>query len=413
MRHQTEKSAPNRLTRYMTPCRRIVFSITIVCMLFLGLYREGAGKMLYSDDFHRINDNLVLNSHYFRTLFTDTRSDSFYRPINHLSFGITHHFFGLDARVYGATNLALGIGCIAFGFLFLRRFLESDCLALCTVWGWLLAYKPFVTATTWAVGRTTLLYVLFLVIALVTLQYNIRGRLVFVPLLYLLSLMSKESAVVGLAILPLFSRDPPKLVFAQLSGLIICLCFYMYLRAQAGGIGQSDAPVYYQYNYSVTYAITRGLEYIERLLPGLAASVIALPFALHPRNRVEPVRWATACLLAFVAAVCISPMLLIPSRSGLYAICPGIFLAASIATIHKGARSHKAIITALCVATAIVFPISCNLQRKAVERNGIVYRTVLGIQTPMDKQTPMSQQQARDLVVARGIIEAIPKSGSK
>ena len=125
------------------------------------LYAPITGHTLYTDDFSRIADNADLSGDYFATLLTDNRSDGFYRPLNHLSFGLTYRLFGLNSYAYGALNLALLVGTALLLAAIVSDLLDERRAGLLAALLWLSTAKPLAAALTWAVGRTTGLYAFF------------------------------------------------------------------------------------------------------------------------------------------------------------------------------------------------------------------------------------------------------------
>ncbi len=377
--------------------------IILLSVLFLFIYGPGVGNMLHSDDFHRIHDNLNFDQSYFKELFTTNRSDSFYRPINHLTFGLTNKFFGLNAVPYGMTNLLLGIGCIISGFFIINNVVKNAEIAAFSVWAWILAFQPFTSATTWAVGRTTLLYVFFLCLAILMSQSDFKFKAFISCFIFMTSLLSKESAIVGIVLLPLFTTGGKIKKLQMFFCALMFVLAYLYLRSQAGGMVQESAPGYYRYNYSPYFALKRGLEYLERLVFGF------VPFAglfifLFCKKRLGDLRWSFFGFFIFAALISISPKLLIPSRSDLYVVFAGAFFFGGCASLFLNFNNHKFLYRGLVISTFVVIPLSWRLQNKYIQDRGIVYRIVLDKTTEDDLKRDLTVNQQRDLYLAREII---------
>jgi len=90
------------------------------------------------------------------------------RFVANASFGLDHWLFGLDARAYHATNVAIHIACSAFVYLLLRRLVAGEGARIaCAVAAAVFALHPIETqAVTYVVQRMASLAALFCVASL-------------------------------------------------------------------------------------------------------------------------------------------------------------------------------------------------------------------------------------------------------
>jgi hypothetical protein len=85
-------------------------------LLFVLIYGSAAGRGFVQDDFAWIEQSRVRAWSDVAGLFH--KDNGFYRPVVALTFAADEAIGGLDARVYGWTNVALAVGCgLAIGWL--------------------------------------------------------------------------------------------------------------------------------------------------------------------------------------------------------------------------------------------------------------------------------------------------------
>jgi hypothetical protein len=370
--------------------RRISLGICVAYILLA--YGPFAGCILHTDDFTRIDDNKSLSASYFEELLFDNKSDSFYRPINHLTFALTYHFFGLNARAYGMLNLLLLMASSLLLYLIAEDILRSSTFAALLTFGWLLTFKPIMATQIWAVGRTSGLYVFFLLLALFLIRVQKRGWLAIGATAFLAALLSKESAVAGFILLPLLAPRNRRLATI---GMVTTVCIsYMVLRHASDAATQSNISSYYLYEIDIMFAVTRFLEYLERAAVFAVLLVPAMIIACHHDRRPIGVRRTTLRVGAAFAlfGIALGPMLLIPSRSNLYAFLPSVFfVAALIYLIHgcgfwpRRTSQRKSVLMVMIVVGLISLPVIWNFGRRINRNNGLVYSwatQVIGDATP-------------------------------
>ncbi len=335
----------------MTPFRPRMVLIAILILTTVMVYLPITGHTLKTDDFSRIQDNSHLSADYFRTLFSDNKSDGFFRPLNHLSFGLTYHFFGMNPRAYGALNFLLLLGSVYFLFRVVEHLSSDSFFAWLLVIGWLANVKLVSSVLTWAVGRTTAMYAFFLLCAIFSLiktpKWNVWLCISLSSLCTLLALFSKESAVVAfpllMATLMWQKRTTDRITYQHIAGLAVTLMaaygLYFFLRHQSLAMTPSEAPSYYKWNISPLFLLNNARGYLER---SLILSIVVIPafWAIMPRNPREQSALLLSrkfqvafWLLGFI--ITIGPMLPVPSKSNLYAYFPSIFVVGALVTLCK------------------------------------------------------------------------------
>src|SRR4029453_5624015 len=92
--------------------RRTVSAVAILWALFAaGVYLPDVGRGFIKDDFRWVLDGTAAFNHPLLTLVSGW-TGNFFRPVVALSFGLDHALYGVWARGYGLTNLALYAGCV-------------------------------------------------------------------------------------------------------------------------------------------------------------------------------------------------------------------------------------------------------------------------------------------------------------
>lgn len=373
--------------------------LILIYVFILIAYAPHIGRILHSDDFFRIQDSSVLDKAYFKTLLFDNRSDSFYRPLNHLSFGITYYFFGLHALPYGLFNLFLLLGSVFLLFRILMILFRSSVFASLVTFSWLLNIKLVYIVLLWAVGRTTGLYVFFLLLAAYfTLKAQKSHSIFWLTLTVLgtfLSILSKESAVVGpiLILLLVFSQLIQKESFRGKQLLWLAIAFilvywsYFYLRSISHAMTPETAPSFYKLTFSPQDIVYHLYSYIER---SLTLSALLIPafylkkWRLHQQRRIIGKRllWYHSVSIGFLLfCISIAPMVVISTKSNLYAFFPSIFVVGVMVSLliynrRWPCRRHdlKEILIMMIVLGVIITPIAWEQELGWIHRNEHIYK---------------------------------------
>ena len=327
--------------------RNALWIALLGCVL---IYFPIVGHDLHTDDFARISDNAELSPAYFRQLLFDNKSDGFYRPLNHLTFGLTYHLFGLNPRAYGLFNFGLVLLVVTLLFKIAERLTQDRLFSLLLCITWLANVRAVSSTLTWAVGRTTGLYTVLVLAAVAAILQITRKRVIPWLLVALFcmacALLSKESAIVGAIFIlaaALYQLRNARIRIPHVVSLTVGLAgiyvVYFALRGRSLAMDAGSAPEYYRLALSLPLLLSNLVSYLER---SVLLSVLVLPlfFILLRRSpQATPVSWrnraavTVLCLLGF--AVAIAPMALVPSRSNLYVFLPSMFVACALASLCR------------------------------------------------------------------------------
>ena len=409
---------------------RRLFLALCVAFVLVSRYPCYTGDILRTDDFFRVADNARLDAAYFRTVLLDNRSDSFYRPLNQFTFGLTHRFFDFRPLPYALFNLLLLLGCVWALFNVLLALSRSAVFASVSTFGWLLNVEPIHAVLSWGVGRTASLYTLFVLLAL---GCALRARrshpapwLAASMACLFLALLSKESAVTGpVLVLALMGAEVARggilrrrhLLGAAAAAALVYGAYFA-LRSASHAMTPATAPAFYQLDFSPAVLARNLAGYLSRSL--LYSALLIPAFFLLPRTadapsrrrppRVPRGRAVAVGLLLFVVAV--APELAVPSRSSLYAFFPSVFVTATLAALLAGSgrwparRSGLKGLLAMMAAVGLVVAPIAWARGSSVDRGGAIYRWSRAI----------ADQVARDrdpvvaLRYAPGVVELKPKN---
>lgn len=413
----------NRQLRYdfrlprMTTRQYRALSI-LVCLLFvLVVYGWHTGRMIYSDDFSRIQDNSSLNADYFKKLMVDNKSDGFYRPLNHLTFGLTYYLFGIDARAYGYFNLAILMGTCWVLYQVVERLTSSTVFASLTVFGWLLNVKLVSATLLWAVGRCDGMYALFLLVAsLLSLKAVGSSRcyiyLCLSALSVFLAMLAKENAIVGpILAMAIFLgasirrrqfRLKPLLYFGIWMAFFTAV--YLILRAHSGAMTPHDAPSYYRLHWSLPVVMSHIRFYIDRslILSALIVPAVALVFLAERarRRRRAGTTWAKVAAIVIAGMsmflIAASPILALPRWGDLYGYFPSIFVVGMMVALLSQSRiwpAHRRdlplLLASMIILSLAVAPIILAKGRREVEKNRYVYEWCRSVKAQLRGEDPV------------------------
>jgi hypothetical protein len=378
--------------------RRFRLLSLLLCLgFFSAAYLPFAGRFLRTDDFARIQDNASMDGEYLEGVLVDNKSDGFYRPLNHLSFGVTYRLFGMHALPYGLFNAALVLACAFLFFRILELVSGSSTLACVTTLGWLLNIKPISSSLFWAVGRTSSMYTFFLALGMFAVlrpRGSVSAKHTLLALACLAcALASKESAVIGapLLLLTLGLRwrqgtcAVSQLVLAVLGSALIYLAYFL-LRSRSGAMQPLSAPSFYRFEDVGWGWLDNFRSYLGRSLT--FSALIALPLLL-PQGRAGPprrLRGRGSALRVLglglgLFTLTLAPMIAVPSRSDLYAFFPSVFVVATLALLLSRGRgwpsrgSERGRLLVWLFATALlVLPVAWARGHRTAEEHGGVYR---------------------------------------
>ena len=261
-----------------------IFFLIILTIVVFVLYGKSINyELLTLDDNVSIkaNINFVSNIKNLPKLFikdcyynnADSKNIiSYYRPILTLSFAIEVLLFGENSRVFHTTNIILFILSIYLMYVFLIKLnFDKNIISFILI---LISVNPILTSNVVYVStRTECFLTIFTILMLLNIQkYFDNGKknnLFLATLCFLLSLFSKESAIVSLLIIPVFLYSVNKFNYKKILIVYIhfsiIILFYFFLRNCA----VSGIPVknyFYNFNAIFTNIIFGFISFTDKLI---------------------------------------------------------------------------------------------------------------------------------------------------
>src|SRR5215831_7375770 len=164
-----------------------------------------------------------------------------YRPLATLSFALDYHLSGLDPTGWQRTNLLVHLGA-TLGVYALARTLGLQRWAA-TLAAAIFTLHPAIVSTEPAIARRhDTLSAFFLLPSLVLL---LRGQRVLPAVLFVLSILSKETSIAALPFVPLLLRAvgrPMSRVWVLLPPLVVSLAMRIAAVGDLGGYGTASVP---------------------------------------------------------------------------------------------------------------------------------------------------------------------------
>ncbi len=211
-----------KITARIQEEKKTVFSINLKLALLLGLiscmvYANTLRNGFVLDDSNLITENKIVNkgisaipeilSTPYRRGFWITANDT-YRPLSLVMFAMEYQFFGNDPAPGHFINILLYAGCVILLFLFLDLLFEQKKTKVAFIASLLFALHPIHTEVVANIkSRDELLCFFFSFLSLhLFIKYIKSGRisqLLVGSTCFLLSLLSKETAITFLAVIPL------------------------------------------------------------------------------------------------------------------------------------------------------------------------------------------------------------------
>ena len=333
---------------------RFVALTTIVGLVFVAaVYLPAVGRGFVKDDFRWLADARTALAEPARAVLP--RLPNFYRPLVTASFAADYALFGLNARAYGLTNLALYMACAAAIVSLLREAGIGRAPAAAGTLAWALNPHGINMAVVWLSGRTALLLTLFAVLSMLAF---LRGRRWIGSAWLLAALLSKEEAValpfVFLAwLFALRSSGGRGRVDRVLDALALFapLVVYLVMRAQTPALTPSTAPSFYRLTANPSVVGVNILSYFDRsvtvfavmtMLALLAYGSASIRDRLHARlplgaaGRARLPRLLAAGLAWLVGGYVVTVWL--PVRSSLYAVLPSVGAAVILGALVEALR---------------------------------------------------------------------------
>jgi hypothetical protein len=339
-------------------------------LLLIVIYAVDAGHGFIKDDFQWIaTSRIVVPGDLSRLLAAPT---GFFRPVVSLSFAANYAMFGLWPRGYGLTNLALLLACVV---VIVRLLYDAGIrreVAIASGMLWALNFHGINMSVLWISGRTALLAALF---AAAAASFWLRGRTVVSGAVGLLAMLSKEEAFALPAILTVWSwlnganrRTPtaPRRIVRETWPAWAAFAVALAWRTSAGAYTPATAPAVYQYQFDAATFGANALSYLDRVATTPAAALLLFwivagrGLRANEERSPDPASYTDRRIVMGIAWLVLSfaPTILLPVRSSLYALLPGVgvtIVAAQLFQLIVERRSQRGITRASLVLFVLFF----------------------------------------------------------
>lgn len=189
---------------------KVIVSLTILCLL---IYSNSFGNNFIADDFHQIVDNTAIHSlsnipGYFTgsTFYTGSAelSGNYYKPLLTTAYSLLYILFGANATGYHILQVLLHTAnAILLFFVFKNYFNRVAAFLLAVIF---LVHPINNESVVYIANLQDTLFLFFGLLALViNITYSFLFKPFIVGLLLLMSLLSKETGLLFLAVIPLAS----------------------------------------------------------------------------------------------------------------------------------------------------------------------------------------------------------------
>ncbi len=247
------RPAPAKQAPKKTEAPKKGFSVTLKLALLLGIlsfavYANTFKNGYALDDFNTIGENTIvtrgisaipeiLATPYRRGWFVTT--NDLYRPLSLTMFAAEYQLFDRSPAAGHFFNVLFFAGCVVLLFLFLHNFFEGRKPAVAFIAALLFALHPIHTEVVANIkSRDEIMCFFFAFLSLnVYLKYMGSGKmkhLVFGCLCFLLSLLSKETVITFLAVIPLiffFYRNENKKYALNITiGAVVMAAVFLTIR---------------------------------------------------------------------------------------------------------------------------------------------------------------------------------------
>lgn len=343
------------------PPRRLIIAagaapFGLFLLIYLILPRHG----FMIDDFAWVLQSRVRSVADLAAVFAHT--NGFYRPLVSLTFTLDNWLFGNAPLGYGATNVALALGCAA-AIAALGRALGLGRGAAVFFSGlWLLNFQGLRTAVLWMSGRSELVLVLC---AVMSARAAVRGHRVSSVVWLGLALLAKEEAVLlpfillgWIAMLRGDGRRTTVTPIAWIIGATGILSVYLLARHAAHAMTFATAPDYYRLTFA-PHVVWRHIYIYADQVATFSTLVTVAAFALLgvPRPFVDRRTRLMAALGTLWLAGSYGVTIFVPSRSDLYACLPSVGVCLVAATLCE--RAWQSASPARRVRALVAVPLAC------------------------------------------------------
>jgi hypothetical protein len=316
----------------------MVTAISVMLTVIAAVYLPDIGRGFVKDDFGWLRDARVARVDPVRLVRLS--HPGFYRPLVTATFVVDSALYGVNARGYGFTNLALYLACIIAIGVLLRESGVSTTAAAVGTFAWALNPHGINMAVVWISGRTSL--ALTLCAALSARAFLRRQRFSGSLLLFAALLAKEEAAVLPFILLAwLFAlrQERGRDLAIDVAATCLPLLAYFLLRAQTPALTPGTAPWFYRPTTDLRMLVPNVLEYLDR-----GATFFGL-IALTAWAVYRPARFNVSSRIVFASAAWfVGGYLLtiwIPVRSSLYAVFPSVGTALLCAGLIDALRSGR------------------------------------------------------------------------
>jgi len=184
--------------------RRDLYRAAALIVVVCAAYAAALGAGFFSDDYQwlgRMNPTLERPSYLFSIFYRD------FNPVLHASFLLDWIVGGPNAVVYHADSILIHAVCAGLLLLLCKRASGNSWLAALAALAWALNVRISETVI-WAAARGHSLATLFVLAALLALGSRARWREVVGVALLVLGLLTKETALFPIALVPFFVPEP-------------------------------------------------------------------------------------------------------------------------------------------------------------------------------------------------------------
>jgi hypothetical protein len=313
-------------------------AVTVMLMVIAAVYLPDIGRGFVKDDFGWIRDTRVARVDPVQLV--SLSHPGFYRPLVTATFAVDSVMYGINARGYGFTNLALYLACVGSIWALLREARVSPTAATLGAFAWALNPHGINMAVVWISGRTSLLLTLC---ATLSARAFLRRQRVSGSLLLFAALLAKEEAtvlpfIVAAWLLALRHERGRDLVL-DLAAMAVPLMLYVVLREQTPALTPATAPWFYRPSADPGLLAHNALEYLDRGATIFGVTALTAWAIYRPGPFALPSGLVAASAAWFVGGYVLTVW--IPVRSSLYAVFPSVGSALLCAGVIDAFRSAR------------------------------------------------------------------------
>ncbi len=277
-------------------------AFALIITVGLACYLNAIGGDFIWDDIDLVlNNPLIKNINNLGKIFTSELylKTDYYRPLQILSYLFDYRLYGLAPWGYHLTNIIIHILNALLIFFIFEKITENLFISLAS--SLLFICAPFNTeAVTYISGRSDLLLGLCVLCAFF---FYIKGRYVISLLFFMLSLLSKEQAIIFPLFLPLYDFYFKKGVRVKLKYYSAFLMFgALYIILRMSVLNFTQRPLFFR---KVNFALE--IDFFSRALTFFKSVIIYLkitffPIGLHMGRKMEVVKtFFDPYVIAFLA----------------------------------------------------------------------------------------------------------------